>query len=295
MAHIRFITCASLDGYFFDKRQPNLTIDDMILYDELLKRGHTVTPLVWDSDEAKNPEGDLLLVRSPWDYFERPDEFKAWMQLMLKQHAPLYNRPETILWNLKKTYLAEFEEAGIAIVPTLFLSKGEQLDGDFFAEIGAQNMVMKPQEGANAFLTERLGALSAEDALVKVNEALKTRDFMIQPFLSEVVDEGEWSLVYFNGKYSHGFLKCPKDGDFRVQEEHGGSLHTPEVPENIIFAADKVMAVLSETPLYARVDGVVVKGEFLLMELEMFEPELYFRVSDNAAVNMADAIEKLLL
>lgn len=283
-----------MDGYFFDERQPNLTIDDMILYDELLLRGHTVTPLVWDSAEAKNPEGDLLLVRSPWDYFERPDEFKAWMGLMQSQNAPLYNRPEDILWNLKKSYLAEYESQGIAIVPTLFLNKGEELSSEFFEEIGTQNLVIKPQEGANAFMTERLVGLGIEQSIAKINALLSERDFMIQPFLPEVVDEGEWSLVYFNGKYSHGFLKCPKKGDFRVQEEHGGSLHAPDVPENIVFSADQVVSLIENTPLYARVDGVMVEGQFLLMELEMFEPELYFRVSDKAAPNMADAIEELL-
>jgi glutathione synthase/RimK-type ligase-like ATP-grasp enzyme len=295
MAHIRFITCQSLDGYFFDARQPALTIDDMILHDELVSRGHSVTPLVWSSDEANDPTGDLLLVRSPWDYFERPEEFKVWLLKMQGQNKPLFNRAEDILWNLKKNYLSEFEQAGIAIVPTLFLAKGEHLSGDFFAEIGVQDLVLKPQEGANAFLTERLCHLSSQDALAKINQALKERDFMLQPFLPQIIDEGEWSLVYFNGKYSHGFLKSPKKGDFRVQEEHGGSLYTLEVGENLIFAADKVMGMLNQAPLYARVDGVVVDGKFLLMELEMFEPELYFRVSDSAAPNMADAIEDLLV
>ena len=295
MAHIRFVTCESLEGYFFDPKQPALTIDDMILHDELVARGHTVTPLVWSSDEAQNPEGDMLIVRSPWDYFEKTEAFKAWMLHMADIGAPLYNSANEIIWNLRKNYLADLEACGVPIIPTLFLNKDEQLGNDFFKEMGEAELVFKPQEGANAFLTERLGDKPSKSVLKRLNKALKERDYMIQPFLSQIQDEGEWSLVYFNGAYSHGFLKKAKEGDFRVQEEHGGSLHTPPVPTEIISSADTVMDALDHAPLYARVDGVMVNGEFLLMELEMFEPELYFRADKKAASNMADAIEALLL
>jgi hypothetical protein len=116
--------------------------------------------------------------------------------------------------------------------------------------------------------------------------------------MSSVIDEGEFSLFYFDGKYSHAILKTPKADDFRVQEEHGGRLKAI-VPEKSLFAeADNTLAAITkltgEMPLYARVDFVrfcnEINGEeFALMEAELIEPSLYFNMDDNSAQRFANA------
>jgi hypothetical protein len=117
------------------------------------------------------------------------------------------------------------------------------------------------------------------------------RALLAQPFLPAVVDEGEFSLMYFNGAHSHTILKTPKAGDFRVQEEHGGDIRAVSTEPALHTAGDRVLAAIGEAPLYARADFVRTSdGEFMLMELELIEPSLYFRTDPESAERFARAL-----
>ncbi len=100
---------------------------------------------------------------------------------------------------------------------------------------------------------------------------------LVQPFLPEVVAEGEWSLLFFGGRYSHAVVKRTRPGDFRVQTQHGGTYTPAEPPPPLIAEAQAVLAAAGAADeLYARVDGIVRGGRFALMELEVTEPALFF-------------------
>lgn len=136
----------------------------------------------------------------------------------------------------------------------------------------------------NAF-EDYISAKSPLDLLQHVAGRFDGRETMVQPFMPRILDEGEFSLFYFNGEYSHGVLKVPAKGEFRSQEERGG------VIRRIRPLGERVPAALEETPLYARVDFVRGDaGEFLLMELELVEPSLYLRTDPQAPFRFAAAI-----
>jgi hypothetical protein len=121
----------------------------------------------------------------------------------------------------------------------------------------------------------------------------ESRECMIQPFMQSVVDEGEYSLIYFDSVLSHTILKTVEKGDFRVQEEHGGGV-TPIINPNeeLLKTAEKVMSTLPEKPLYARVDLVrTPQNSFALMELELIEPSLYFRFDSTSPKVFAQTID----
>jgi hypothetical protein len=101
------------------------------------------------------------------------------------------------------------------------------------------------------------------------------RSLIVQPFVDEIVTQGEWSLVFFSGEYSHAVLKRPAEGDFRVQEELGGHALACDPPSTVIEQARSILARVPSTLLYARVDGVERNGRFVLMEVEINEPFLY--------------------
>ena len=42
----------------------------------------------------------------------------------------------------------------------------------------------------------------------------------------ELADEGEWSLLFFDGVFSHAVVKRAAAGEFRVQREFGGTFET---------------------------------------------------------------------
>jgi glutathione synthase/RimK-type ligase-like ATP-grasp enzyme len=116
------------------------------------------------------------------------------------------------------------------------------------------------------------------------------RDVIAQAFVESIVDVGEISLVFFDGVYSHAARKVPQPGDFRVQREFGGRLEIGDVASEVIDEASRVLHQAPCVPSYARVDGVMVEGRFMLMELELIEPELYLAEVASAPARFAAVI-----
>jgi glutathione synthase/RimK-type ligase-like ATP-grasp enzyme len=116
---------------------------------------------------------------------------------------------------------------------------------------------------------------------------------MVQPFLKNIIDEGEYSLSFFDGKFSHSVLKKPKEKDFRVQEEHGGNIQPIKISPELMLIAENIIKKLSTIPLYGRVDLVRTKqNEFALMELELIEPSLYLNKDEQSPTRFVKAFEE---
>jgi len=115
-------------------------------------------------------------------------------------------------------------------------------------------------------------------------------EMLVQPFADEVPRHGEYSFTFIDGAFSHATIKRPSRGEFRVQTEHGGSVDPIDVNESLVSQARQVIGALPETPLYARVDGIVRGGAFLLMELELIEPNLFLDYQSGATDRLARAI-----
>ena len=118
---------------------------------------------------------------------------------------------------------------------------------------------------------------------------------MEQPFIPEIEQVGEYSLIFFNEKLSHAVLKTPAAADFRVQHYYGGTIQTIEPSETLLAAAQALVDRFAKNTLYARVDGVEIDGVFHLMELELIEPYLFLGLSDTAIPNYKAALRKRLL
>ena len=182
---------------------------------------------------------------------------------------------------------------GIPTAPTLWRTglAGDELS-TLFDELGADEIIIKPVIGANAGGAYRIARGDAQRAALEIAAYYAGREAMVQPFLRSVIDEGEYSLFYFDGTFSHAILKTPRPADFRVQEEHGGDIRSIVPGAALRAAGDAVLGKLSETPLYARVDLVREGETFLLMVLELIEPSLYFRTVGEAAQRFAAALDR---
>jgi len=116
---------------------------------------------------------------------------------------------------------------------------------------------------------------------------------MVQKFMDSVVSEGEWSLMFFGGKFSHAVLKTAKRGDFRVQNDFGGESRIADPPVHVLESAIRILQAAGGA-LYARVDGVIDRvpapNAFRLMELELIEPMLFLTSHPQATNRFADAI-----
>lgn len=233
-----------------------------------------------------------VIIRSTWDYTEHLPDFLAALRRIAAQ-APLLNPLEVVEANVHKGYLLELEAAGVPIVPTRVV-RGLDVDAlpALREALGGGELIVKPTVGANAAGAHRLPEGLAPEALAAVVAACRGRELLVQPFLPGVLSAGEHSLFFFGGALSHAIVKVPKAGDFRVQEEHGGDIRPdPHPAADLVSAAQRALASLGQPLLYARVDLVRdPAGTPRLMELELVEPALYFRMDTASPGRFAAAV-----
>jgi glutathione synthase/RimK-type ligase-like ATP-grasp enzyme len=235
-----------------------------------------------------------VYVGTPWDYPDAPDAFLAALQNIVDAGPVLANPLPLIRWNLEKTYLRDLQQRGAAIVPTHWFDGLVATDVPRLHELcGTERIIVKPVISTNAtdtFLLERQIDAATRDLLLAT---FSSRPCMVQPFIAAIQDEGEYSLFYIGGELSHTIQKTPRPSDFRVQEEHGASIHAVEPGPELRRTADALLALVQPAPLYARADFVRdADGRFLLMELELIEPSLYLRMHEAAPQRFALAFDQ---
>ncbi len=283
MPRCAFLSITNTEGWF---------IDDNLVHEPLKKLGWEVFNVPWNIETDWNTY-DLVIIRSTWDYQSNLEQFSEVLKEINDSKAILLNNIELVMWNINKNYLFEIENNGIELVQTIIKPYLEKSDiENAFDKFNNNELIIKPTISANADDTFRIvkGDFNSFEKLLSVFE---DRECMIQPFMQNVVEEGEYSLIYFNGELSHTILKTVGAGDYRVQEEHGGGVTTIETPEKmLVSSADKVIHSLFEKPFYARVDLVrTLNNSFALMEVELIEPSLYFRFNSKSATTFAKCID----
>jgi len=314
--------------------QPRATDDDRYLVDALVRRGVAVEERPWSDVTVEWERYDAVIVRSCWDYFHRAVEFHRWLDELEARGARVFNAMTTLRWNADKAYLRDLDASGVPVIPTHWIDRGATSSlEDVRRRTGWSELVVKPAVSGGAHRTWRAspGELTEDERLA---EMAADGTVLVQPLVDEIESEGEWSLIFFDGRFSHAVIKRPRAGDFRVQTEHGGTVESIVPPASIIADAARALShaiappygasrlqsefrissdVIAppagalhlrsefrtqplaarpegEVPLYARVDGCVVDGTLMLMELELLEPELFLRTDPAAGDRLAEAL-----
>ena len=263
--------------------------DDELAIDPLTELGWNVETISWRDKSVDWDDFCAVIIRTPWDYQREPQAFLEVLRRIDESKARLENSFKIVEWNLSKLYLRELEQSGIKIVPTIWDEKTiNQTNFQKWLEYFKTNeIIIKPLVSATAEFTYRL-----REFLPELTEIFANREFMIQPFMPKIVSEGEFSLFYFGGIYSHAILKTPKQHDFRVQEEHGGIITAVKPSEKLLDVGQQVFEFINPIPLYARVDFVRDSADdFRVMELELIEPALYLRMDKDAPKRFAQAFD----
>lgn len=272
---------------------PQLTPDDHPLLTELERLGWGARAHCWDDPEVDWTRFAAVVLRSCWDYHLRPAEFHAWLASLDAQQVRLWNPTSVVRWNMNKHYLRELAARGVAIPETAWFEARQVPDLQrLLEERGWVDVVIKPSVSAAGHETWRsdIGRLRADQ--VRLAHQAATSGVLVQEFIPEVVTQGELSLVYLAGDYSHAVRKRPAAGDFRVQERFGGTTAPDRAGAGARAAATRAVAAIPGEWLYARVDGVERNGTFLVMELEVIEPSLFFAAAPLAPKLLAEAIVK---
>jgi len=280
-----------------------LTLDetgDYVIDDEhaimpLNALGWQVSTVSWRQTHTPWSDFDIVIIRSTWDYWNDVTTFLATLE-EIDRETRLVNPLDLVRWNLAKTYMRDLQKRGIGIVPTLW---PDTLQADSFATLrgsmDVDEIVVKPVVGANGQDAFRVSKSDSAERLASIAARFHNRDCMVQPFMPSIIKEGEYSLFFFGGIYSHSILKIPAESEFRSQEERGAEIRSVEPEKMLLKRARQTLDSLSPSPLYARVDFVRHEDDFLVMELELIEPSLYLRMDPSAPVRFAASINQWAL
>ena len=287
------------DSRYANPTKINAYIQNVLDEDNYVKKaleelGLVVGRLSWDDKNFDWSNTSYILFRSTWDYFDRFDEFSDWLN-RVSQKTKLLNSEKIIRWNLDKHYLIDLEKKGIHTIPTYFIEKGSNTTlKKIHDENNWDTTILKPCISGGARHTYKLNLNNLEEYENIFQELITNEAMMLQPFQNSIVEKGEISLMIINGKYTHAVLKKAKKGDFRVQDDWGGTVHANTPNHKEITFAEKAVKACIEMPIYARVDITTDNdGKLAIVELELIEPELWFRNYPKAASFLADGIMKL--
>lgn len=284
---VAFLSTDNLENFFtYDK----------LLIEPMKNIGWIAEEVSWRNENVNWSDYDSVIVRSTWDYQNDSEKFIGVLE-KINCVSHLENDLDLMKWNMNKNYLFDLEQKGVKIVDTIWEKNfNTNLVHEYFEKLDTDEIIIKPNISANADNTFRLTREKLNKNLEQLEKIFAVREFMVQPFLKNIIDEGEYSLFFFNGRFSHSVLKKPKENDFRVQEEHGGNIQPFKVFSELILIADNIIKKLSTIPLYGRVDLVRNnQNQFALIELELIEPSLYLNKDEQSSLRFVKAFEEKIL
>ena len=273
--------------------------DDHFLYRHLLAEGIDAKIVDWKTLSNTFSDVDLAVVRSPYDYTDHLDDFLAAMDTIEKNGIPLCNPSRVIRWNSSKRYLADLDAQGARIVPSVFSDEADTaFTGALARMLQHSTVVIKPMVGAGG------AGVHIVSTATDLEQALSRGDYrqgvIAQRFFQNISEDGEYSLIFFGGAYSHTIHKKPATGNFLVQEEHGGVSVAAAPSEDLIAfatAALEASARCCDTEvsdlLYARVDILPDNdGTLYLSEIELIEPQLFFEQDATSVERLTHALSQ---
>ena len=286
MSRVCFVTCLLW---------PEISESDGLVAQALERLGTRVEARAWNERAADFGGFDAIVLRSNWDYHFEPEAFLGWLDRLERTGARIFNPPALVRWNVSKRYLIALHAAGVPTVATAVLEDETRAGLEtLMRRHGWPAAVLKPEIGASAHDTRLVTDETVAEAAAAIATGAIRRPVLVQPFVEEVRTRGEWSLIFIEGALTHSVLKRPAAGDFRVQSHLGGTTRAEPAPPGVADAARAALRALPADPLYARIDGVETEAGFLIMEVEVNEPSLFFTHAPDAALAFAEAIRRRL-
>ena len=270
---------------------PELDVDEQLLLAPLAAAGVETTVAVWDDTDVDWARFDLVVVRSTWDYAGRRDAFLAWARSVDR----LANPADVLAWNTDKRYLRELDGAGVPVVDTAWLEPGDVVSLPAGGEI-----VVKPAVSAGSLDTGRYDLARPEHRRLATAHAERLLDagrtVMVQPYLAAIDIDGERSLLFVGGAFSHSATKSamlvgPYEATDALFRAETITAHAATDAELALARATLAAVPGADRLLYARVDLVDDdRGAARVLEVELTEPSMFMGQSPGSAERFAAAI-----
>ena len=251
---------------------------------------------VWNDPAVDWSLFDTVLVRSTWDYPSQRTAFLRWT----RSCAATINPADVLQWNTDKSYLLDLAAAGVPIVPTEFVAPGAA------PSVGWRDVVIKPSVGGSAADTGRFATTATPGAQCLIASLHAAgREVMVQPYQHGIDTDGETSLVFIDGAFSHAVRRAPLlercDGSSAGPGEQGGGPRGPVTVAEVLATVRQVeptphqhavaAAAIEAAPggraalAYARVDLVPGATGPALLELEATDCFLFLAYGDATAAS----------
>ena len=266
---------------------PELSTSDACLAAALCARDWHVDAAAWNGRFEPFADAAAVVIRSTWDYHGAPDAYRAWLARLDAAHT--FNTPALVRWNLSKVHVLELGTRGARIPRTLEVAAEPSALAEALERLDLREGVIKPLIGASGVGVERVSRGDEPAALRRATARTAPARVLVQELVPGI-ERGELAAVFFDGAFSHALLRVPAPGEFRVNAQYGGSVSACALAPQIVDEMAAVLALLPAPPLYARIDGVVVDGRFVLMEVEVNEPGLGLDLVPGTGDRFADAL-----
>ena len=267
--------------------EPDITPSDRLFADALERRGCRVVAAPWDGPREAFAGADVVVLRSTWGYYRTLKAFRDWTESMAAA-TQLFNPIALVRWNLRKDYVGKLATAGIRVPQSHLVACEAAAIERVLAEAGWDRAVVKPASGASGYSVELVRRATLAQQVAGLSDEARAAGVVVQEFLPEIA-EGELSMVYFDGVFSHAIRKRPPPGEFRSNSRYGPTRNAEIPPAAVQGEGAACLRALPERPLYARVDGVVRDGQLIVIEVEVLEPALFMEFDPSSAERFADA------
>ena len=261
---------------------------------DLVELGHRVNPLPWQMGAAAFAAADLVVHRSQWDYHYDLTRYIEWLDGLEALGVLAVNSVPLVRWNLNKRYLLELGRRGVDTPLTTELGPEDDAR-TAFAALGLSRAVIKPLVSASGHLVELVDVDDIPGWEAEIRSQRATGSWLVQEPVPEISTQGEFSLIFTGGRYSHTICKLPKPGEFRVNGRFSAAVRRVDPPGELVRQAKEVIALLPHPPTYVRVDGVPLPSGLLrVIEVELHEPGLSFELAPEQAKRFAQSLSGLL-
>lgn len=280
-------------GFLTTKEMPDMMSYDQEVIARIKQQNVACEVIFWEEVLEQSPASlqrfQLIVFRTVWNYYKNAEQFVRLLDLLEASGVPAVNPLDIIRWNMEKSYLKKLMDEGYDVIPTVFSNGDPQKTFEAAQQQNWEKMVLKPMISGGSYHTYVLKKGDEAQYQQYIQEHFVNRPFMLQEFIPGIT-EGEISTITFSNGYTYSVTKVPKAGDYRVQFNYGGQYRAHETPAEIKRIAEKIFDRQERRTLYQRLDGVWHNGKFLIMEVELLEPDLYLNLSEEALQAFTESV-----
>lgn len=245
----------------------------------------------------KAKSDDIVILKSIWGYYNNPNLFLQQIKKLQNKKINLINNYKFVYWNIDKIkYLNNIKKLNIIpiyTINTLKLKTEEKYLRKILKNIDSDEVVVKPSIGESGYLTKKFNKEKEYKELIKFIIKNKNTRFILQPFIKEI-SGGEISVININGMPLYGVRRYP---GILSKKEDTIYIERKKLPKKVINESKKINDFLNKkfksSPNICRIDFIKTKDSFKLLEVELIDPDLFFRkIPENIKQKTFSLLEK---